>query len=162
MAIFKCVGCFYFRILEGICFAGFTFKWLHFFFLKLSLGHKKSVVSPKNSSHISHSLPRDTTVKPLLPVALIKLTSWKGDLPENSPAVKLLKNFSTFYETRRFITTFVRTFHWSLRPEEDLFSPYQCILSLDLFYYYPFTSSSKWSPSLCVTYICPICIPLLH
>jgi hypothetical protein len=30
MAIFTCVGCFYFRIPEGICFAGFTCTWLHF------------------------------------------------------------------------------------------------------------------------------------
>jgi hypothetical protein len=30
MAIIKCVGCFYFHIPEGICFAGFTCTWLHF------------------------------------------------------------------------------------------------------------------------------------
>jgi hypothetical protein len=30
MAIFRCVGYSYFRILEGICFAGFTCTWLHF------------------------------------------------------------------------------------------------------------------------------------
>jgi hypothetical protein len=30
MAIFKCVGCFYFHIPEGICFAGFTCTWLPF------------------------------------------------------------------------------------------------------------------------------------
>jgi hypothetical protein len=29
-AIFRCVGCFYFRIPEGICFTGFTCTWLHF------------------------------------------------------------------------------------------------------------------------------------
>jgi hypothetical protein len=30
MAIFMCVGCFYFRIPEGICFVVFTCTWLHF------------------------------------------------------------------------------------------------------------------------------------
>jgi hypothetical protein len=28
MAIFRCVGCFYFHIPEGICLAGFTCMWL--------------------------------------------------------------------------------------------------------------------------------------
>jgi hypothetical protein len=30
MAIFRCVGCSYFHIPEGICFAGFTCTWLPF------------------------------------------------------------------------------------------------------------------------------------
>jgi hypothetical protein len=30
MAIFMCVGCFHFRIPEGIYLAGFTCTWLHF------------------------------------------------------------------------------------------------------------------------------------
>jgi hypothetical protein len=42
------------------------------------------------------------------------LTSWSWDLLEQLPAVQLLKNFPTFYETWRFISTFTRALHWSL------------------------------------------------
>jgi hypothetical protein len=40
MAIFKCVGFFYFDIHEGICFAGFTCTWLRFAGFHLWGGHK--------------------------------------------------------------------------------------------------------------------------
>jgi hypothetical protein len=42
------------------------------------------------------------------------ITSWSWDLLENLPVVQLLKNFPTFYGTRRFITVFTRALHWSL------------------------------------------------
>jgi hypothetical protein len=35
-------------------------------------------------------------------------------LLEKSPVVQPLKNFPTFYGTRRFITVFTRALHWSL------------------------------------------------
>jgi hypothetical protein len=43
-----------------------------------------------------------------------KLTSWGWVLLEKPPVVQLLKNFSTFYVTRKFITVFTRALHWSL------------------------------------------------
>jgi hypothetical protein len=44
--------------------------------------------------------------------AFTYLRSWA--LLEKPPIVQLLKNFSTFYGTRRFITVFTRALHWSL------------------------------------------------
>jgi hypothetical protein len=40
--------------------------------------------------------------------------SWSSALLEKLAIVQLLKNFSTFYRTRRFITLFTRALHWSL------------------------------------------------
>jgi hypothetical protein len=40
--------------------------------------------------------------------------SWSWALLEKLPIVQLPKNFPAFYETRRFITVFTRTLHWSL------------------------------------------------
>jgi hypothetical protein len=40
--------------------------------------------------------------------------SWSWALLEKPPIVHLLKNFSTFYGTRRFITVFTRALHWDL------------------------------------------------
>jgi hypothetical protein len=40
--------------------------------------------------------------------------SWSWALLEKPPVVQLLKNFPTFYGTRRFITVFTRALHWSL------------------------------------------------
>jgi hypothetical protein len=40
--------------------------------------------------------------------------SWSWALLEKPPIVQLLKNFTVFYGTRRFITVFTRALHWSL------------------------------------------------
>jgi hypothetical protein len=40
--------------------------------------------------------------------------SWSWALLEKPPIVQLLKNFSAFYGTRKFITVFTRALHWSL------------------------------------------------
>jgi hypothetical protein len=40
--------------------------------------------------------------------------SWRWALLQKPPIVQLLKNFPTFYGTRRFITVFTRALHWSL------------------------------------------------
>jgi hypothetical protein len=40
--------------------------------------------------------------------------SWSWALPEKLPMVQPLKNFPTFYGTRRSITAFTRGLHWSL------------------------------------------------
>jgi hypothetical protein len=40
--------------------------------------------------------------------------SWSWALLEKLPIVQPLKNFPVFYGTRRFITVFTRSFHWSL------------------------------------------------
>jgi hypothetical protein len=41
-------------------------------------------------------------------------TTWSWAFLENPPVAQLLKNLSTFYGTRRFITVFTRALHWSL------------------------------------------------
>jgi hypothetical protein len=43
-----------------------------------------------------------------------KLTPWNWVNLEQPPVVQLLKKFSGFYGTRRFITVFTRALHWSL------------------------------------------------
>jgi hypothetical protein len=46
---------------------------------------------------------------------LYLLTYWRSwALLEKLPIVQLLKNFTAFYGTRRFITVFTRAIHWSL------------------------------------------------
>jgi hypothetical protein len=42
------------------------------------------------------------------------LTLWRWAMFDNLPVVHLLKNFWTFYRTRRFISMFTRALHWSL------------------------------------------------
>jgi hypothetical protein len=42
------------------------------------------------------------------------LTPWWWALLEKPPVLHPLKNFPTFYGTRRFITVFTRALHWSL------------------------------------------------
>jgi hypothetical protein len=42
------------------------------------------------------------------------LTSWSFVLLEKPPVVQLLKNFLAFYGTRKFLTVFTITLHWSL------------------------------------------------
>jgi hypothetical protein len=71
--------------------------------------------------------------------------------------VQLLKNFSGFYGTRRFITVFTRAFHWSLSSATSIqFMPS-----------YPFSivrpptfCSSQWSLSFLLSHQYSICIPL--
>jgi hypothetical protein len=43
-----------------------------------------------------------------------ELIPWSTALLEKQPVAQLLKNFTTFYGTRRFITVFSRALHWSL------------------------------------------------
>jgi hypothetical protein len=43
-----------------------------------------------------------------------KLTLWSWGLLEKPPVVQLLKNFPTFYWTRRFIAVFTGALHWPL------------------------------------------------
>jgi hypothetical protein len=52
----------------------------------------------------------------------------------NPPVVQPLKNFPTFYGTRRFITVFTRVLHWSLSWVRSIHSipPYPVSLSLIL------------------------------
>jgi hypothetical protein len=45
---------------------------------------------------------------------ILELTSWSWALLEKPPIVQLLKNFATFYGTRRFITVITRALHGSL------------------------------------------------
>jgi hypothetical protein len=45
---------------------------------------------------------------------LTKISPRKWALLEKPPVVQLLKNFRTFYGTRRFIAVFTRALHWSL------------------------------------------------
>jgi hypothetical protein len=42
------------------------------------------------------------------------LTIWSWALPDNPPVGQILKNFLTFYGTRRFIIVFTGALHWSL------------------------------------------------
>jgi hypothetical protein len=42
------------------------------------------------------------------------VTSWSWALLKKPPVTQLLKNFPTFYGTRRFITVFTRALHWYL------------------------------------------------
>jgi hypothetical protein len=57
----------------------------------------------------------------------VKITSWSWALLEKPPVVKPLKNFPTFYGTRRFIIVFTGPY-----PEPDRSSPYHPILSYSL------------------------------
>jgi hypothetical protein len=41
------------------------------------------------------------------------MTPWSWALLQKPPVVQVLKNFSTFYGTQRFITMFTRALHWS-------------------------------------------------
>jgi hypothetical protein len=51
----------------------------------------------------------------MLPVFILaKTNSVELSLLEKAPVAKLLKNFPTFYGTRRLITMFTRTLHWPL------------------------------------------------
>jgi hypothetical protein len=43
-----------------------------------------------------------------------QLTPWSRVLLGKLPVAQLLKNFPTFYRTRRFVTVFTRALHWSL------------------------------------------------
>jgi hypothetical protein len=40
--------------------------------------------------------------------------SWSWTIPKKRPIVQLLKNFPSFYGTRRFITALTRALHWCL------------------------------------------------
>jgi hypothetical protein len=72
---------------------------------------------PKVSLHVRLLHPIHNTALLVLAVSflcpsLTYLRSWA--LLEKPPIVQPLKNFPTFYGTRRFITVFTRALHWSL------------------------------------------------
>jgi hypothetical protein len=52
---------------------------------------------------------------------LIFTHSWSWALLEKPPAVQPLKKFPAFYGTRRFITVFTRTLHWSLSWDRSFY-----------------------------------------
>jgi hypothetical protein len=57
--------------------------------------------------------------------------SWSRALLEKPPIVQLLKNFPSFYGTRRFSTMFIKVLYWSLFGARSIhFIPYHAILSL--------------------------------
>jgi hypothetical protein len=58
---------------------------------------------------------------------IMVLTPWSRVLLKKPPVAQLLKDFPTFYETRRFITVFIRALHY---PEPDETSPYYSIIFL--------------------------------
>jgi hypothetical protein len=85
--------------------------------------------------------------------------SWRWDLLEKQPIVQVLKNFPTFYGTRRFITVFTRALHWSLSWARSIsfFLP-----KIHFNIVHPPTSwSSQWSLSTWLPHQYPICIPAL-
>jgi hypothetical protein len=53
---------------------------------------------------------------------------WSCALLDKPPVVQLLKNFPTFYGTRRLITVFTRALHWSLLTARSI----QSMLSYSL------------------------------
>jgi hypothetical protein len=59
-------------------------------------------------------LSSDLLLPPVLLRNFIALTPWSRVLLQKPPVAQLLKNFLTFYGTRRFITVFTRLRHWSL------------------------------------------------
>jgi len=52
-----------------------------------------------------------------------KLTPWSRALPEQLIVNQLVKKFSDFYGTRRFISVFKRARHWSLSCDRCIQSP---------------------------------------
>jgi hypothetical protein len=61
---------------------------------------------------------------------LVMLTPWSWALLKRPQVGKLLKNFATFYRTRRFITVFTIALHWSLSCARSIQSipPYSVFL----------------------------------
>jgi hypothetical protein len=55
---------------------------------------------------------KETVVISAVLTYLLIPRSWA--LLEKPPVAQPLKNFATFYGTRRFITVFTRALHWSL------------------------------------------------
>jgi hypothetical protein len=69
----------------------------------------------------------------------IYLRSWA--LLQKLPIVQLLKNFPTFYRTRRFITVFTRALHWSLSRARSI----QSIPSHPKIYFNIVQPPTSWS-----------------
>jgi hypothetical protein len=84
---------------------------------------------------------------------------------EKQPIVQPVKNFPTFYGTRRFITAFTRS-STGPYPEPDRSDPIHTIPSylskINFNIVHPLTSwSSQWSLSFWISHQYPTCIPLL-
>jgi hypothetical protein len=77
-----------------------------------------------------------------------QLTPWYWTLLEKPPVAQLLKNFPTFYGTRRFIIVFTRALHWSLSSARSVqsMSPQPIFLEIHLTVtLLPTSRSSYWS-----------------
>jgi hypothetical protein len=87
----------------------------------------------------------------------LTITSGSWALLEVPQIVQLLKIFTAFYGTRRFIIVYITALHWFLswaRPIQS--TPPHSILSSHLHLW-----SSQWSPSFWISHQYPIWIPLL-
>jgi hypothetical protein len=85
---------------------------------------------------------------------LVVLTSWNWALLEKPPVTQLLKNFSIFYKTRRFITVFTRALlSWARSIESIPPHPISLRSILVLFTHLPFGIPSGHFPFRFVTNI---------
>jgi hypothetical protein len=86
--------------------------------------------------------------------------SWA--LLEEPPIVWPLKNFPSFYGTRRFNTVLTRALHWSLSWAISIHSIPSYLSKIHFNIVHPPTSwPSPWSLSFWLSHQYPICIPLL-
>jgi hypothetical protein len=81
-------------------------------------------------------------------IGLISLIhTWSWALVEKLPIVQLVKNFPAFYGTRKFITVFTRTLHWSLswaRSIQSILLWVSYIFTIFAFHFYYFCAYSIW------------------
>jgi hypothetical protein len=92
-----------------------------------------------------------------------ELTPWNWALLEKPPVAQLLKNFPTFYGTRRFIPMFTRALHclsWARSIQSILSPSYFSEINLKTILP-PMSRSSYWSFFLSGFPTKPICILLL-
>jgi hypothetical protein len=82
---------------------------------------------------------------------------WSWALLEKLPIAQLLKNFSAFYGTRRFITVSKRALHWLLSWASSI----QAIPSHPISLRSILILSTQWSLSFWLSHQYPICIHLL-
>ena len=94
-----------------------------------------------------------------------KRIPWSRVLLEKPTGLQLVKNFTEFYGTRRFITAFTKARHISY-PEPDQASPYPPFHFLKILVNIILTSthgSFKWSLSLTCPHQNPVCTsPVSH
>jgi hypothetical protein len=74
------------------------------------------------------------------------ITSWSWALIEKPPVRQLLKNFPIIYGTRRFITVFTRTLHWSLFSASWIQSTPPILSKINSNIIHPTTSSFSYWP----------------